>query len=143
MENKNNIKEWRAGEIAKIFLLKSNYKLSIDDYPTPLFDFFVSLKTDPTVNFAVEVKNKIRFNNNLNAQLNKLKIYRNLDVINIPVLLFKIDERNEVGEIDFLVIPSFRESKLLIRNEFKFQPLNQNNLTDKIDTIIKWYKRKI
>lgn len=142
MDNVKKFKEWRSEEIAKIFLLKSDHKLVIDNYPTPLFDFFVTLKDKPKVKFAVEVKTTTTFQLNIRNQLAKIKIYRDAEMITIPVLLFKIDEKNEKGELDFLVIPSFKEKKLLIRNDFKFVELNQDNFTTKIDTIIKWCERK-
>jgi len=142
MENINNFKEWRAEEIAKIFLFKSEYKLFIDKYPTPLFDFFISLKDYPGIKFAIEVKVSSTFKNNLQKQLSELKMYRDTNMINIPVLIFKIDEKNEKGNIDFLVIPSFIENKLLIRNDFQWLELNQKNLKSKIDTIIKWHNRE-
>lgn len=142
MDNVKNFKEWRAEEIAKVFLLKSNYKLAVDQYPTPLFDFFVTVKDNPKVKFAVEVKTTSSFQLNLKKQLSNIKTYRDADMITIPVLLFKIDEKKETGELDFLVIPSFKEKKLLIRNDFKFIELNQNNLKNKLESIIKWYGRE-
>lgn len=142
MDNIKKFKEWRAEEIAKIFLLKSDFKLSIDKYPTPLFDFFIILKDKPNVKFAVEVKTSSRFEARLNQQLTQIRIYRDAEMITIPVLLFKIDEKTETGQLDFLVIPSFKENKLLVRNEFKFVDLNQQHLTDKINSIIKWFEKK-
>ena len=142
MENLKNFAEWRAEEIAKIHLLKSGYNLNIEKYPTPLFDFFISLRDNPTVKFAVEVKTSKGFLPGLRKQLSNLKIYRDSDMITIPVLIFKIDENKEKGKLDFIVIPSFKENKLLIRNEFQFKDLNEKNLKAKIETIIKWYVRK-
>ena len=142
MDNIKNFNEWRAEEMAKIFLLKSMYKLSIEKYPTPLFDFFIYLKDRPEVKFAVEVKASSSFLPDLRKQLSNIAIYRDAGMITIPVLLFKIDEKKEKGKLDFLVIPSFIENKLLVRNNFKFEDLNQKNLSIKIDSIIKWYEKK-
>lgn len=142
MENIKNFSEWRAKEIAKIHLLKSGYNLTIEKYPTPLFDFFISMKDNPQVRFAVEVKTSKNFLPELRTQLSNLKIYRDAGMITLPVLLFKIDEVKEKGKLDFIVIPSFIENKLLIRNDFKFTELNKENLSDKIESIIKWYKEK-
>lgn len=142
MDNIKNFNEWRAEEMAKIFLLKSVYKLTIEKYPTPLFDFFISLKDRPEVKFAVEVKTSSDFLPNLRKQLSNIVIYRDAGMITIPVLLFKIDEKKEKGKLDFLVIPSFIENKLLVRNNFKFEDLNQKNLNNKIDSIVKWYEKK-
>ncbi|HEY0667628.1 MAG TPA: hypothetical protein VGD22_05600 [Sphingobacteriaceae bacterium] len=141
MDDTTRFKEWRAEEIAKLFLLKSDYKLTIDKFPTPLFDFFITLKDDAKVKFAVEVKTTTSFQANLRKQLAIIKEFRDANIISIPVLLFKIDEKNERGELDFLIIPSFKESKLLVRNDFKFEVLNQVNLKSKIEAIIKWHNR--
>jgi hypothetical protein len=140
MDNIKNLKEWRAEEISKVFLLKSTFKFSIDQYPTPLFDFVVSIKNKPKVTFAVEVKTTLRFEVRIKQQLSKIRMYRDAGMINIPVLLFKIDEKNETGEMDFLVIPSFKEKKLLVRNNFHFVPLDHSNLHDKVETILKWFQ---
>ncbi|HLN94048.1 MAG TPA: hypothetical protein VK183_00335 [Flavobacterium sp.] len=142
MENIKNLKEWRSEEIAKIFLLRSSYDLCIDKFPTPMFDFFVCLRENTNVKFAVEVKISSSFKNSLKKQFEYLKTYRDANLINIPVLLFKIDEVNETGELDFLVIPSFIEQKLLIRNDFQFQNLNKENLDNKIAAIVKWCEKK-
>lgn len=134
--------ERRAQIIAKMFLLKSDFKLYIDKYPTPIFDFLITLKDWPNVKFAVEVKTSLNFEARLNPQSTPIRIYRDADIITIPVLLFKIDEKTETGQLDFLVIPSFIENKLLVRNEFKFVDLKQQHFTDKIHSIIKWFDRK-
>ena len=142
MDNIKKFQEWRAEEIVKVFLLKADLKLSIDKYPTPLFDFFVTIKDKPNIKFAVEVKTTKSFQLNLKKQLSNIKTYRDADMITIPVLIFRIDEQKETGELDFLVIPSFKENKLLIRNEFEFVEMRTDNLKDKIDRITKWHGRK-
>jgi hypothetical protein len=142
MDNIKKFQEWRAEEIVKVFLLKADLKLSIDKYPTPLFDFFVTIKDKPNIKFAVEVKTTKSFQLNLKKQLSNIKTYRDADMITIPVLIFRIDEQKETGELDFLVIPSFKENKLLIRNEFQFVEMRTDNLKDKIDSITKWHERK-
>lgn len=142
MSSVKNFEEWRAEEIAKVFLLKSSLNLLISDYPTPLFDLFIQLVDHPNIKFAIEVKTKSKFNSQINLQLRSLKKYRDSNVIDIPVLIFKIDERNEVGELDFLIIPSIIGKKLLIRHTFKFVPLNKNSLIKKIDIIRRWYSNR-
>ena len=142
MNNIKNFKEWRAEEIAKVFLLKTDFKMSIENYPTPLFDLFVTLKDTPRVKFAVEVKTTGLFNLKINNQIEKIKVYRDNGMLTIPVLIFKINEEKETGEMDFLVLPSFKENKLLIRNEFKFIELNNENFSNKMRGIIKWYNEK-
>ena len=142
MDNIKKFQEWRAEEIVKVFLLKADLKLSVDKYPTPLFDFFVTIKDKPSIKFAVEVKTTKSFQLNLRKQLSNIKTYRDADMITIPVLIFRIDEQKETGELDFLVIPSFKENKLLIRNDFQFVEMTTDNLKDKIDSITKWHGRK-
>lgn len=142
MDNIKKFQEWRAEEIVKVFLLKADLNLSVDKYPTPLFDFFVTIKNKANIKFAIEVKTTTSFQLNLRKQLTKIKIYRDSDMITLPVLIFKIDEKKETGELDFLVIPSFKENKLLIRNDFKFVEMSNENLKDKIDSIKKWFDRK-
>lgn len=142
MDNEKNISGWRAEELAKVFLLKSDYELIVDRYPTPLFDFLVTMPAKRKVKFAVEVKTTIGFQNKIKRQLIRLKAFREIGAINTPVLLFKIDEKSEKGEVDFLVIPSFKENRLLFRHHFKFEELNQSTLKLNIETIIKWYRRK-
>lgn len=142
MDNIKKFQEWRAEEIVKVFLLKADLNLSVDKYPTPLFDFFVTIKDKANIKFAIEVKTTTSFQLNLRKQLTNIKIYRDADMITLPVLIFKIDEKKETGELDFLVIPSFKENKLLIRNDFKFVEMTNENLKDKVDSITKWFDRK-
>lgn len=142
MSEINKLKEWRAEEIVKIFLLRSNLELEVERFPTPLFDFFVKLKSNPDIKFAIEVKTKQRFKAKINTQINHLKSYREAGLITIPVLLIKVDEKLETSEFDFLVFPSFKENKLLIRYGFKFTKLNNDTFSNKINTIKKWYSDK-
>jgi len=141
MEKIKKFEEWRAEEVVKVFLLKSGVNLSIEKYPTPLFDFFIQLKDDSMVRFAIEVKNKDKFKSRINKQLAHLITYRESGMLNIPVLIIKVDEEKETGEYDFMVFPSFKEKKLLIRKEFKFEELNKENFNKTISTIIKWFKQ--
>lgn len=139
MSNIHNFKEWRAEEIVKVFLLKSGYQFEIETFPTPLFDLFIKSKTNSKIKFAIEVKTKNRFVSRINKQMTALKTYRDAGMINIPVLLIKVDEKEEESEFDFLVFPSFKENSLLIRNEFKFIKLDKENFRAKMDVIEKWY----
>lgn len=141
MENSKNIREWRAEEISKLFLLKSDFKFNIEDYPTPLFDLFVTLKDKPEIRFAIEVKTSNQFTPKIKKQLESIKIYRDSGMINIPVFIFKINEEKEIGEFDFLVLPSFIDNKLLVRSEFKFIELNNDNFSSKMNAVIKWFNR--
>ncbi len=142
MTNKKELIEWRSEEIAKLLLRKSNYSLHIETFPTPIFDFFITQNDKPRNRFAVEVKTKNSFNKNMNNQLKNLTIYRNTGMINIPALLIKIDEINETGEIDYLVVPS-KTGKLLIRKNYSFKPLTSKTLDSYIEKISIWWDKQI
>lgn len=139
MESKSKIKEWRAEEIAKIFLLKSDCNLAVERFSTKLFDFFVQLRTNEKVRFAVEVKMKNGFVPDMREQLSAIRIYQKNGMINIPVLLFRIDEVKETGEIDYLVAPSKGKERLTIKEDFDFITLDQASLSLKVEEIKNWY----
>lgn len=139
MDNTKNFKEWRSEEIAKVFLLKTDFKVNIENYPTPLLDLFITLKDNSEVKFAVEVKTNESFSLRMRKQIEQLKVYWEANMLNIPVFIFKINDEKETGEFDFLVFPSFKENKLLIRTELKFQELNNENFSKKMGAVIKWY----
>lgn len=141
MTSKTELKEWRSEEIAKIFLRKSTYKLNIEPFPTPVFDFFITQLDKPRNRFAVEVKTKNNFNGKINSQLKSLTVYRNNGMINIPVILIKIDEVNETGEIDYLVVPS-KTGKLLIKKNYSFKTLTSETLDSYIDKINDWWTKQ-
>lgn len=137
----SDIKSRRAELIAKIFLLKSDFRMTIEMYPTPLLDFFVTLKDKPNVKFAVEVKRTSNFKRSIEKQLVNLRAYRAARLIDIPILLFRIDEKHERGELDFLIAPSTKGKRLSLKEDFDFQELNQNNLKKEIEVIGRWYER--
>lgn len=141
MEKIKNFKEWRSEEVAKLNLLKSTYKLNIDKFPTPVFDFFVTLDSNKKVKFAIEVKETNSFNRYMKNHISQLKVYRENGMINIPALIIKVNEINEVGEIDFLIIPS-KTGKLLIRQNFNFKKLTPEAIDDFIKKIEKWWTEK-
>lgn len=138
MKSKKEIIEWRSEEIAKLLLRKSSHSLNIEQFPTPIFDFFVTQSDNPHYRFAVEVKTKNNFNKDIHSQLNKLVFYRNSGMINIPALIFKIDEVNENGEIEFLVVPSI-SGKLLIRRNYSFKKITSNTIDNYISKINLWW----
>lgn len=139
MAGLTSIKEWRSVEVAKLFLLKLDLKLKIEDSPTDFFDFIVSLEEDPHIRFAIEVKSRQNFKSKVNKQIDSLTKYRDQRLITIPVLLLKIDDVKEKGELDFLIFPSFKEERLLVRYTFKFSKLNKDSFSKKLQTIKKWY----
>jgi len=135
----NRLKEWRAVEIVKIFLLRLNLDLMIENSPTDQFDFIISFKDHPEIRFAIEVKSKQRFTSKVNKQIAQLKKYRDQKLITIPVLIIKVDDIEEEAEFDFLIFPSFQKEKLLVRYTFKFSALNKKSFITKLETIKKWY----
>ena len=141
MNQKDNLIEWRSQEIAKIILRKSSFQLTIEQFPTQIFDLFITQLDKPKHRFAVEVKSGRLFTKRVNHQLISLVKYRDAGMINIPVLLMRIDESKEVGEIDFLVVPSI-SNKLLIRKKFSFKPANKDNLDIFISRINLWWDKK-
>ena len=44
MNELNRLKEWRAEEIVKIFLLKSNLNFEVVKFDNPIYDFFLKCK---------------------------------------------------------------------------------------------------
>jgi hypothetical protein len=141
MEKFQSFKEWRSEEVAKLNLLKSSYNFNIERFPTPVFDFFITLNSNKKVKFAVEVKEANSFKNYIKNHISKLKIYRENGMINIPALIIKVNEVTETGEIDFLIIPS-KTGKLLIRQNFDFKELNPLTIDVFIKKIEDWWINK-
>ncbi|HEX8532258.1 MAG TPA: hypothetical protein VF646_19615 [Cytophagales bacterium] len=137
MRNTKDLKEFRSEAIAKLALLKSSYKLSIEAFPAPLLDFFVSLADHPKVAFAVAVRPVDQFTRQLEQQRSKLELYRASGLINVPVLLMKIDNVRESGQFDFLVEP-VPSGELRLKGAFEFKTLNTHNLDQLIEEIIRW-----
>lgn len=141
MRHSNDLKEFRSGAIAKLALLKSAYKLSIEAFPTPVLDFFVTLADHPGVAFAVEVKPADQFARQLAQQRGKLELYQASGMINVPVILMKIDDAKETGQLDFLLEP-VAPGALRLKQEFEFNPLTSHHLDQLIEKIIAWNKSK-
>jgi hypothetical protein len=141
MKNKD-LKEFRSEAIAKLALLKSSYPLSIETYPTPLLSFFVALAEDPGVAFAVEARPADQFARQLAQQWSKIEAYRASGMINVPVILMKIDDARETGQVDFLVEP-VAAGELRLKQEFDFQTLTPHTLDQLIGRIIHWKKSKL
>jgi len=133
------LKEWRAEEIVKLFLLRLNIGLVVEISPVDQFDFIVSLKDNVNIRFAIEVKSTQRFNKRLNIQIKQLEKYSDQRLITMPILIIKVDDIKEVGEIDFLVYPSVPNRRLLIRSTYRFKTLNKSNFNKKVEIIKKWY----
>jgi hypothetical protein len=139
MNNIEKLREWRAGEILKIFLLKLDVDLIIEEVQSGYYDYLVYVKGKPGTRFGIEVKSKLKFRSKVNKQIRKLVEARDKRITTIPILLVKIDDEVEDGEIDFLVFPSFKEKKLLVRETFKFIPLTNENFIRKVNSVIKWF----
>lgn len=141
MSHRQEFKNWRAEEIAKIAIRKSTFNLNIESFPTPIFDFYVTQAAKTKSGFAVEVKTKNSFDRNIRQQLSHLITYRNSRMINIPAIIIRVDEPNETCEIDFLVIPS-KSGKLLIRKNYSFKRLTTETLDKFISKINEWWDEK-
>jgi|LakMenEpi03Aug12_release.lakeMendotaPanAssembly.Ray.scaffolds.fasta_scaffold1168677_1 hypothetical protein len=144
MQELSKIKLWRAEEFVKLFLLKYEGDFNIEETTSRgnLFDFYLHFKGKPKYRFAIEVKHTDKFNQKLNYQLKQLVKLRKENQIDIPAILFRVNDEMEYGEIDFLIIPSIREGRLLVRETFKFVEMNNLNFKEKLETIKKWYKIK-
>jgi hypothetical protein len=144
MQDLSKIKLWRAEEFVKIFLLKYGTDLVIEELTNKqsLFDFYLHFKDKPKFRFAIEVKHRDKFKQKINLQIKKLVQLRDSNQIDTPALIFKVDDEKEIGEIDFLIIPSIKEKKLLVRYEFDFVNMTNENFEKKIEAIKKWYKIK-
>lgn len=138
---KQELKNWRAEEIAKILLRKSSFNLTIENFPTRIFDFYITQNDNPKLRFAVEVKTKELFERKIKQQLSHLITYRDSGMINIPAILIKVDEPKETAEIDFLVIPS-KTGKLLVRRNYNFKEMTTEALDGFIRKINDWWTRK-
>lgn len=140
----SKIKLWRAEEFVKIFLLKYSSDLIVEELSNKqsLFDFYLHFKDKPKFRFAIEVKHRDKFTQKVNLQIKKLVALRDTNQIDMPALIFKVDDEKEIGEIDFLIIPSTKEKKLLVRYEFNFVKMTNENFSDKLEAIKKWYKIK-
>ena len=141
MSEQSKLIEWRSEEIAKIILRKSSFNLRIEKFPSEVFDFFVTLLDRPKYRFAVEVKSNSYFSKRINVQLNALIRYRKAGMIDLPVLLLKVNEADETGEVDFLILPS-KTKRLLIKRQYNFKVANERNLNLFIDKIIQWWDEK-
>lgn len=143
MNELNRLKEWRAKEIVKIFLLRSNLNFEIVKFDNPIYDFFLKCEKDENVSFAIEVKTKRDIKSRLENQIKNLNKFEELGLITIPVILIIIDDEKETGELDFLIYPSVEKEKLKINTEFSFVELNTENFYQKVDVVKNWFKSKL
>jgi len=135
MENNKPIKEWRTEEVAKLFLLKSAYKIAVDRYPSDMFDLLATPKDFKNARFGVEVKGLRTPSNKLRDLAARVKLNRDNGLITMPVLLFLIDDKLKTGKVDFLVYPGVIKP-LMVRQHFKFKELNPVNLDLLIEILI-------
>ncbi len=142
MNELNRLREWRAEEIVKIFLLKSNLDFEVVKFDNPVYDFLLKCKKDESMSFAITVETKQNFKLRLKNQIEALNKFEKLGLITIPVILIVIDDKKETGELDFLIYPSAEEEKLKIKTDFSFINLNIENFYQKVDVIKHWFKRK-
>ena len=131
-----DIKLWRAKEIAKLFLLKSAFKLSFDERNRMPFDILVSVFDDVPVEFGLLVLPTSATDSDLEKSLNNFQ--NKLNGPEIPVLFILIDEADESGKLDFVVKPN--DQQLTVPRHFHFQSLNTKNINRCLQEIVRWSK---
>ena len=138
-ETLEDIKLWRAKEIAKLYLLKSSFQISFEEQRHAPFDLIASIAGELEVSFGVIVLLSSLPEKELGKQINT-HLVSSLKYYEIPVLLLLIDEARESGKLDFIMAPDGQQ--LLFSNSFHFQTLNTNNLDNYLKKVLRWGKKK-
>lgn len=128
-----DIRFWRAKEIAKLLLLKSTYTISIDETDQVLFDLVISIKNGEVVKFGVMVVLTDRRDRRLKEDLKNVYTLSRTDM---PILLMIIDEKKETGEIGYLIAP--RDQQLVLQDYLHSQPITSQKVDQYIREILVW-----
>ena len=135
----DDIKQWRAKEIAKLFLLRSDYTLSFSEsYDSP-FDILVSVETNVSAEFGLLVMLSDASNEEVKKKAESPQI-DNMLRCQLPVLLMLIDEENESGTLDFLVTP--QKQRLVVSDQLKFKLLSLRSINHCLGQIVQWSSAK-
>ena len=134
-----DVKQWRAKEIMKLYLLKSSFQLSFEERNQVPFDLIVSIVEEPEISFGVIILLLPPSEKELEKHINTY-VDSSLEYYEIPVLLLLIDEAQESGKLDFVVAPD--DQQLTFSGNFHFQTLNAKNLDSYLEKILTWGKRK-
>ena len=128
-----NIKEWRAKEIAKLFLLKSDYKVSFIE--RGLFDLMVLVGDNPAVELGLFVLLSNASDSDLKEQIEYIQTKKTVSY-DVPIMLMLIDEVKESGEVSFLVEPN--GPQLVTLPALRFLPLNSQRLSNCLKKVVSW-----
>ena len=128
-----NIKEWRAKEIAKLFLLKSDYKVSFVE--RGLLDLVVLVGDNPVAELGIFVLLSDTSERNLKEQIENIRTKRMVGY-NVPVLLMLIDETKESGEVSFMVEPDGQQ--LVTSPALRFGALDTESLSSCLQKVVSW-----
>jgi len=134
-------RNWRATQIAKLFLLKEG-NLNIFENTSnedAAYDFMVTLKGDDKVQFGVEVKSTQNPLSTLKKYIQKLES-TGKNTSKIPSLIMLINTKTERGKMDFLMMPN-GSSDVHINKKISLKPIDKDSFIGLKSTIIDWYKR--
>jgi len=136
MRTAKSFEQWRAEEFAKLNLLKSKYKLHIEVFTNPMFSFVVTEMAN-NMQFGVVVFRKDGFEESWRKYIQSVENFQNIGGMHIPVLLMRIDEQAETGEVDYFSIRSYGGIQFKKNiDSFHFRSLSPKNL----DEMVKQYQ---
>ena len=135
-----DIRIWRAKAIAKLFLLKSSHKVSIEEPSHSPFNLLVFVENDKATEFGVVITLSDVSDSELRKHLKNTYAVDNIDRNEMPVLLMVIDDKKETGKLDYFIAPDGQ--RLILRNDFHFQVLNTRNLNQYIQEILAWSEKQ-
>ncbi len=133
-------KNWRATQIAKLFLLKEG-NLNIFENTSndeSAYDFMVTLKGNDKVQFGVEVKSTQNPLSTFKKYVQKLEVKKK-NRSRIPALIMLINTKTERGKMDFLMMPNGR-SDVHVNKSVSLKPIDKVSFNDLKSAIIDWYK---
>lgn len=140
MKVAEDIKIWRAKAIAKLFLLKSSHKVSIEEPNHSPFNLLVFVENDKTIEFGIIIILSDVSDSGLRKHLKDTYTVDHIDRNEMPVLLMIIDDEQETGKIDYFIAPEGQ--RLVLREDFHFQVLNIRNLNQYIQEILAWSEKQ-
>lgn len=124
MKDVKKIEEWRAEEIAKVYLLNSGLVTLLPNY-NDKFDFLAISKENPDKKIAIDVKATKYSRSEIEKQL--LKTKKNITLNGLPVLLMFINYDKENGFFE-----------VLKQNEVnELQPIKTDIFNKKIKELVK------
>ncbi len=128
-----DIRQWRAKEIAKLFLLKSVHRVSFTE--RGLFDLVVLVGDNPVVELGLFVLLSNASDSELKQQIEDIWTKRTISY-DIPVLLMLIDDGEESGKLSFVVEPDGQQ--LVTLPSLRFRSLNMKSLNNCLQEVVLW-----